>query len=65
MLIAGEDDRHILNAEDAAIIAAENTPVMVDGETVYAPAGSTLADFIALLGDTDGDPKAVHGTTEG
>lgn len=54
MLIGGEDDTAQLAAEDAAIIAAENAPITVDGQTVQAPIGTPLADFILLLGETDG-----------
>lgn len=54
MLIGGEDDKATLDAEDAAILAAENAPVTVDGVTVQAPLGTPLADFITLLGETDG-----------
>jgi hypothetical protein len=60
MLIDGESDTSILAAEDAAIIAAENAPEMVDGVTVAAPVGTALADFITLLGETDGDPPPIH-----
>lgn len=54
MLIGGEDDTAILAAEDAAILAAQTAPVTVDGITVQAPVGTPLADFILLLGDTNG-----------
>lgn len=65
MLIGGESDKAQLDAEDAAILAAETAPKTVDGVTVQAPLGTPLADFITLLGETNGDTTPVHESPEG
>lgn len=59
MLIGDEGIDALLAEEDAAILAAENPTLLVDGDTVTAEPGTPLADLIEVLNnegqeDTDG-----------